>query len=263
VRTPSLKFVLLGLATLVLAAVLTAVPYISPEHWDERVHLCVGIAYALGSAGALTGMLAFRAADRMRLAWLGVGGGVFFGLVKIGLWTAPLHNAPHSVPGPALFSVLVALTVVINVSCVWGLSIFVRAWTGTGMVPPWYRLAAIGAFAIGALIAGPSLVNDLRDSFGGKFFIGATISDFSDIICITLIGPLLATAIWMRGGLLVYPYLLLAASSAAWLSYDAGWRFAPQYGQVTDAFFSSLAVICIGAAGVAHRWVVDAAKTSI
>ena len=260
-RKVPMKFVLLALATVGLAALLTAAPYATSD-WYAAVHITVGIAYALGACGALAGVLAFRRGDRMRLAWLGVGSGAFLGLVKICIWTAPLHQTVRAAPGSTLLSILVVLTVMINVGSVWGLAIFVQSWRGTGLAPPWYGRAALAAFTIGAIIAGPSLVSDVRDSLGGRLLLGAIVSDAADIISITLMGPLVATAVWMRGGLLVWPYSLLAADITSWLLYDTGWRFAPQYGNLTDTFFASLAVLFLGAAGLAHRWVIDATKTS-
>jgi len=70
-------------------------------------------------------------------------------------------------------------------------------------------------------------------------------------------GPVLVTAIAMRGGLLVWPWTLLTVSSIAWLFFDAVQLLPASMIPVSDLGTVMAATLTCGAAGLAHRWAVS------
>jgi hypothetical protein len=75
----------------------------------------------------------------------------------------------------------------------------------------------------------------------------------SDIASIALIGPLFATAVAMRGGLLVWPWALQFASCLAWLLDNATIFLPGRWAERTDLFCRLLGTGYACVAAVAQR----------
>jgi hypothetical protein len=104
--------------------------------------------------------------------------------------------------------------------------LFARAYHVAGVELPGSpaRKAAvvIVAIVVAATIAFWPLIEAVRQLGVGD--LGGLIGVFSaagDVVTFALIAPIFMTALALRGGVLVWPWSLLAASNLAWLLYDA------------------------------------------
>lgn len=255
-----MKFVLGVGAVAVAAALLTFLPYaLPPDGWLIATKIGSDFGYAAMALGALRGALAFSRGDVLRRAWLFVCASGTVGFLTSLFSGPPLRTFPDLFTGsPRDMLAGGVADLLLNITIVVGLLLFVRAWNATGLVPPWQRPATMLAFAIGLGVAGPSLWHDVHAALAGSQpAIGSAISDLGDIASMTLIGPLFASAIWMRGGALVGPYIYLTCYAISWLIYDAGSLiFAGHYNNVYDMFFTSAGNLFAGLAGVTHYWVI-------
>ena len=125
------------------------------------------------------------------------------------------------------------------------------------------RRAVDGLFFVVTLaIVGPALYLDMRGVARGSLpAYGALASDVGDLVALSLVAPILRTTLALRGGRLVWPWLLLTATELTWLLYDAAgtllplWSDGPArfpYEELLRALACSLAFL----AGVAQRRVV-------
>ncbi len=252
------KFPLLGIGVMVVAFAVVAACWSLSE--DTR-YIALWSAYASSSALGIwlqiRAALAFGPGDRMRRGWGVLAVSSMFPLGTLAVGSLPFHDSvaqPIQLRHALIFAIL---TLLLNLTSLYGLSIFVRAWRATGLAPPWLGRAAILALAVGAIIAGPSTWHDLQEIWNGpRHPWDDLISDICDIAAVTFTGPLLASAIWMRGGALVWPYLYLAANGFAWLLYDAGGHLPVAYARISDMFFAMLGILFTAAAAQAHRMVV-------
>jgi hypothetical protein len=113
------------------------------------------------------------------------------------------------------------------------------------------------AFVLAIAVAAVPVWRDIHMIMNGQGIrIGGLASSLGDIAAITLIGPVLVTAIAMRGGLLVWPWTILTTSCVAWLCFDAVQLVPVSQQPVCDLATVLFATLTTGAAGVAHRWAV-------
>jgi hypothetical protein len=86
-----------------------------------------------------------------------------------------------------------------------------------------------------------------------------------DAASISLIAPVMLTALALRGSDIAWPWALLTASSFGWLCYDAVFSISSVLHANGDPFralgesFHALACVGAGAAGIAQRLVVTGA----
>jgi hypothetical protein len=214
------------------------------------------VPYALATFGALAGASAFTARDRMFWAWMAIAVGYAFAGLTCLLTGHPPLKTPY---GPAPFTatsstVLMVKVIVVNVFSVIGIVLLAQAWRGLAPRLGGYRVATAVAFGIGALVAGPSVVDACRAIAAGHMSgLNALISGGGDLIGLTMIGPLAVTAIKMRGGAMMWTYALLTLSSLAWLLYDANAALSGNAQMIGDLMTASLGLTLSGAAGLAHR----------
>jgi hypothetical protein len=226
------------------------------------------VSYSAAMAGGVVGALSFERGDRLRRAWLLMAAYLAIGVCKVILWGSPRHFGPAVGLLPSSQTALSngIATTLINVLSVGGLWLFARVWHDTGVSPPWRGRITMAAFVLGMVIGGPPAWRDLQAIVSGHagLHIGGLASDLGDILSITLAGPILVTAISMRGGLLVWPWAILTLSSIGWLLFDAVQLLPTEWVPVLDLGTIMFATLSCGAAGLAHRWAVrDTALPSI
>lgn len=216
-------------------------------------------------AGCVVGALAFERGDYLRRAWMLSGGCMLLLLVR----DVTVVPAVDAVVGGVRFDAARgALVVAANTSSVIGAWMLAHAWSVSGLDDDDSRrgrwpLVAVGVVA--SLVAtGWPLLHDLRLLFGGDMNAIAWVgSDLGDTICLALVAPVLATALALRGGRLLWPWALLTAGGIAWVLYDAGWGTTellhvdglPPVRLGVEAL-RALACTLTGMAGVAQRWAV-------
>jgi len=216
-------------------------------------------SYTAAVAGAAIGASSFGRGDRLRWAWLLVASYAVIGLGKVILWGPPRHVGPALGLWPHSLTPLTGAisTIGLNVCSVAGLTLFARVWHGTGLTPPWRGRITLAAFALGVVVGGLPVLRDIQMIAGGQTIrIAGLASSLGDIAAITLVGPILVTAIAMRGGLLVWPWTILTASSIAWLMFDAVQLLPAGLVPASDVGTVVAATLTTGAGGLAHHWVV-------
>jgi hypothetical protein len=76
-----------------------------------------------------------------------------------------------------------------------------------------------------------------------------------DVISIALVGPIFATAIALRGGVLMRPWAFLFAAAIAWIIDDLTPLMPQALARDLDIFARPLAVMLDAAAALAQFWV--------
>jgi hypothetical protein len=248
----------------VVCAVFQQLP--EPRNW-QFAWMATFASYAIAVVGASAGALGFARDHRLRVAWLLMAGYAAIGVGKVILWGSPRHFGPAMGLLPHTRTALAdgIATTLLNVFTVVGLALFARVWHDTGLAPPWRKRVTLAAFVLGVAIGGLPVWRDLHEIASGRAVrFGGLASSLGDIFSITLAGPVLVTAIAIRGGLLVWPWTILTLSSIAWLMFDAVQLLPPELMGVSDLGTIVFATLSCGAAGLAHRWAVrDTALPSI
>jgi hypothetical protein len=248
--------VVCGLVVAIASIVFAMLP--APRNW-ELARWATLFSYSVGVGGALAGALRFRSGDRLRWAWLLMAAYALIGVGKILLWGSPRHIGPAIglMPQTQRAWTNGIATILLNVFSVWGLVLFSRVWHGTGLTPPWRGRATTAFLILGLAMGGVPVWNDVHMIAAGQTIrIGGLASSIGDIAAITLIGPILVTAIAMRGGLLVWPWTILTLSSIAWLLFDAVQLLPLSAIPISDLATVMAATLTTGAAAIAHRWAV-------
>lgn len=214
--------------------------------------------------GGLAAALAFERGEYLRRAWFLVGGSTGFFLVR-DLTLAPLgFEAMGETPLLVVRAVLVALG---NVSMVIGVFMLARTWKVAGLALPGRPRGQVGVvlltIAFALALAGPGAW-----TFGSRLLSGdltaaaGVFSALGDMATLVLIGPLLLTALALRGGLFAWPWALLTTSCVAWLFYDSFYTVGPLLGLSDEAARIGYET-CRGlggtfacAAGLAQRFIV-------
>lgn len=217
----------------------------------DALYLSQIAAKALGAAGSVVAALAFERGSRLRTAWsLHAGGYAIL--------------AAKSVPAIAATTPLLAplATLVANVLNPAATFLLVRAWDESGLAPAIERhrrrFLVTVAFAVAVGIAAPSLAPLWRGEARDPARLLLALSGLGDVAQFTLLAPLLLIAVALRGGVLAWPWGLLAASVTGWLGYDllrsvAPALWAPPVARAVPEAFRIAACLLLGAAGVAQR----------
>lgn len=235
-----------------------------PALQSAVLHRAVEASKVVAAAGAIAAALAFERGDYLRRAW------ALEALTMILLLrTVLLRDVP---PGAVILGVEAeaanqAITLLANATALLGTFTMAQAWQVAGIElpgsPARKALLVVGALLIGLVITGAPLASRMLDwSHGSAVSVVDIASSIADIAGICFLAPVLLTVLAMRGGLLVWPWGLYAASSLCWLLYDAGTldmqieSMQPAMGRlrvvVSDAF-RVLACMLLGAAGLAQR----------
>jgi hypothetical protein len=155
-----------------------------------------------------------------------------------------------------------------NASAVVGMVIFGRVYRTADLTLPGSpltrRLWTAVAVAVASLILVPALFADVAQIRLGDYHgMAGVASDLGDLICFSVVVPILLTALALRGGLLVWPWALLTACQLGWLLYDVAGAthfFDRPTARVLEELFRTLACTSAMAAGIAQAWAVRGAS---
>jgi hypothetical protein len=258
-----MKYRALALAPLVAGLALILVDAHATDHASIYAWL-VPTVKAVAALGSIAAAIRFQRGDYLRLAWVLTASCYALLLLKdvlFGTGSRLMHPFSDSV------AVLRgALTLLANAGGVIGAFLLARAWQVAGIFLPGskatQRLVFAAGVAVSLAIAGRAAVQDVRTLIAGDPQILVIVaSDLGDILSMILIAPVLLTAIALRGGLLAWPWTLMASAQIAWLFYDAvgGLGNATGASVVTvrsiEELFRLLACGFTCASGVAQRMV--------
>jgi hypothetical protein len=153
-----------------------------------------------------------------------------------------------------------------NAAGVWGAWLLAHAWQVASVTLPGTPALRAGVRTAAAIMAVsitlPSMIVQLPHvGDGTPFPIIALVDALADAISLSLVAPVLLTAVGLRNEQIVWPWALLSASFFGWLCYDAVYSVSPLIpgiGQQMRAFgeaFRMFAVIAAATAGIAQHLV--------
>jgi hypothetical protein len=241
-----MKYWLLGVACAVYAVATTVMSHLSPP----LGRALLTATYAFAGVASCVIALEYGRKDLLRSAWLLFGASfvvAFVSKIFVGE-LAPTFSPQRQ----AVWSAFVAVLNVGSVAAFW---MFALVWKDSAMVPPWRRratmlffLAALAMNARGLYVYARDMIALTPAAFGE--FIGV----LGDVVSLTLAGPVFATAIALRGGLLMRPWMFLFAASVAWMIDDLTVVVPRPLVHDVDVLARSLAVLLGGAAALAQDW---------
>lgn len=143
-----------------------------------------------------------------------------------------------------------------------GFILLLNAARRAGLQPatrPAIRAAAfLGGLLLALLLAGPAILSDGRAALAGSTrALGDLFSDLGDAVSIVLVMPLLLRAFSFRGGLLIWPYAMIALAALSYLFYDIVWALGPSWWSElsvrrVDEFLRAAGLLYFCAAGVSQ-----------
>lgn len=217
------RFFVAALPLLLSAAVAALFASTEPTPTTYRV---VGLlARAVAAVGCLIGALQFDRGDYLRRAWAVLGASYVAYFLNALVFGAVSHGATRNLSASAAWA-SGGIVVLGNVAAVTGAVLLSRAWSQAGLalgVSSQRRHAVFaGSLALGLLVAGPSAVTSLRDLLSGDLdSLVHVASAVGDIATLAVLGPILLTALALRGGSLAWPWALAVVGTFGWLVYDA------------------------------------------
>ena len=229
-----------------------------------------GLGVELAAAGGtIIAATTFKPGDLQRPGWFLLAASYLsFAalLLFVGPRPAGLYQAPPS-SGWAIFTANVAW----SVFAVAGFVVLSRAWRGSGLdlsSPAARVVSRAVALGLALLLAGPDLVERFPVALtGDPVAIADCFTDVLDGALFVVAVPVMRAALALGGGLVAWPWVLLTASVAAWLGYDAVAVYGDAAGldgrtvRIAEEVFKCLGAACTLTAGMAQRWVMtDAAE---
>lgn len=215
--------------------------------------------------GCLSAARALERGEHLRRAWflLAFGTGLFLVRDAVGE-LGPASPALLGIPAAEVRATLLVAANVINVVGVWQMAQTFRLADIELPGSARKRTLILGTAAVLALlISGPALwTHVLGIGRGVAEAIPDLIANSCDLVSFCFIAPVLLTALAFRGGVLYFPWALLAASQIGWLLFDTmdilGGRLplAPATVLTVTEIFRAIACVCTCAAGLAQRAVV-------
>jgi hypothetical protein len=233
--------------------------------WQLR--LDDGLMFSAAAIGSFAAAFAFGAGDYLRRAWVLMGACyvlLFVDALVFGV-SSGLHTREVS-PTGAVVSGLI--TLVANVVTVVSLLIVARAWKVAGLELSvsragfWVLEGALAVMTLGLL--GPTLWHQASAAFGGDLDqLHPIASTLGDVISVLVLGPMVLTALSLKGGSLAWTWGLLTASTFFWLGVDASdtvgdWlHLSPVAALAVNEGLRALASLLQLSAGLAQRAVVQ------
>jgi hypothetical protein len=253
-----LKYRALALLPLMLAALMATVALLLGPQMPVALTVANEAGKMLALGGAVSAALAFEQGEYLNRAWLTYGGCYALLLVNDSL-------GAFGPTGEHMLLVRGLVVVAANTSSVVGTWMLARAWTVAGLDDEdtgraRRRTMFAGAVLLSLAVTGWPLLHDVRALIGGD--PGALISiasDLGDTFTLSLVAPVMHTALAMRGGLLRWPWGMVTLSGLAWIVYDATSsvidlpRWGPCAALVASEAFRVLANGWVFSAGVAQR----------
>lgn len=238
-------------------ALLGGIPLLTPLlGYDGASRSILTAASIFATVGTLRAAGGFARGDYMRGAWLLQS--ACYALIAIEF---PLPRSP-SLAGHIVGMVFVA---VINVLGVAGMIRFSRAFAISGLELTGSRtrngLIVAVAVLVAIALAGLPLYHSAVGVLAGDLTeVEAILSSLGDLVLLACVAPLLLSTLTVRGGLLVWPWAALTASSVAWLLYDTQTLvpvllpgMAPDRLAVWSNLWQGLACVMAGVAGLLQR----------
>jgi hypothetical protein len=251
------KYWVLGAACLFWGVMLALVRHLDPAVGRWAMYA----TYLVPAVACSVAALSYGPRDLLRWAWLAFAAGYAIAFVSKTIVGDLVEQVRASDGRQLTWSLFI---VAFNACTVAAPALFARVWSGTGMAPPWRRWATLGFFVLGILIAVPQG----HVAFGlmatrKPIAIGAAASLLGDVSSITLIGPIFATMIALRGGVLARTWIFLFASVSLWLLNNLNLLLPMHVGFVYDGIVRGTAMTLTAAAAITQLWVQREVRASL
>lgn len=223
------KKLLVGIP-IVVAVVFVALQALFPVGSESRALFYVFEISAVklfAAIGCIAAATRYRGLEYTAVAWWLLGIDYFLLFAKDMLFGHIVHiSGAESSLGRSIF------VVIANLSAAIGSVMLARVWHVAGISLPGSRTSQRallgGAIVIAVAIVGWGMWNAAHRIHTDSEAVVEIASSIGDIVCFSVIAPLLLTALAMRGGALFWPWALITASNVAWLLYDLTWGFQRQ-----------------------------------
>lgn len=253
--------VLLATALAAFAAVLVVAIAVPGDARWIAIETMIRASKVIALFGCLVGALSFRRRDHLFRGWLLMGGMYALLILRDAVIYRGLVIDPAD---PAARWIEAMVVVPANVLAVLGSWTMGRAWYVGGVALPGTLItrgvvrAATIAMAISITL--PALWHYTPRAVAGDAMgvMGASTA-IADALCLSMLAPVLLTAIALRGGANAWPWALLTCSMFGWLCYDVANSLSPNLTsggeelRVLAEAFRVFAAVGAGLAGIAQR----------
>ena len=259
----------LALAAIPIAAFLAVLLAAGGAPDDARwpiIDTMIRVSKVAGLFGCLMGALSFRRSDHLFRGWALIA--AMYGLLV--LRDGVVHRSllmPFYTPAARWLDA--ALVLPANLLAVLGAWTMGRAWYVGGIALPGSRttrsIVQAAAIAMALAITMPALLYHAPHLLDGTPapLLGASTA-LADALSLSMLAPVLLTALALRGGAIVWPWALLTCSMFGWLCYDVTFSLSANLTSGGEAFralgeaFRALAATGAAVAGIAQWLVTDA-----
>lgn len=210
----------------------------------------------LTAGGALLAARHFTSGDRLLVSWTMLGTGYLLAAIRHGMRLNSILTGAPMPPQAVSNTMLILQNVLVAAALLW----FVLAWRSTRLTAPIPRSSqvgwTIGGVALALLVGSFPLIQGFASASADPMLL---VSTLGDVVALALIVPLVLPALALRGGLLMYVWLYLAASSVSWLGYDLWYAGGPGFGlaagpdRAIEEAFRMLAITFAFIATIAQR----------
>jgi hypothetical protein len=215
----------------------------------------------LATVGCIAAALRYRRGEYVGIAWWLIGIDYLLLFSKDLLFGRIVHLPGIEGEPAAMYRAI--FVVAGNLGAAIGCIMLARTWAVAGIELPGSRTSqrvALGiAIAAAVAVVGMGVWNDARHIHTDSEAVVGIASSLGDVVCFSVIAPLLLTALAMRGGALFWPWALITASNMAWLLYDVSWGLTRNW-NVNEATLKTVAELWRGlgcslafVAGLAQR----------
>jgi hypothetical protein len=203
-----------------LAVFLAARALVPASHDLDAYIIQVGVLASLAFAGGMAAGHRFERGDYLRTAWYVVSASYLPLVGSAALrWLDPTSSSEKIGLARGL------LTLVANFLGAVSMWLFARAYRIAGIdlgSRAKKVTAGVVAGAIALAIAGVEMYQAASALGGGDYTAMVDLfGAVGDVVTLALIAPILLTALALRGGLLMWPWILIAAANITWLFDDA------------------------------------------
>ena len=265
-----MRYLALACVPLLAALAVLVVAVLFPEHRFTMVEPMIRVAKVMALYGCLVAALSFRRDEYLFRGWAYLA--ACYGLII--LRDGILHRSLFiDIDTPVARWIELPVMLVANSAGVLSAWTMARAWQAGGIELPGTAatrgLVRAVTVVMAISITIPSLaVHAPHLLDGSPFPIMAVADAIADTLSMSLVAPVLLTAVGLRGSRVAWPWALLSASMFGWLCYDALYSLssvvsmsgAPLWAM--GEAFRMLALVSSGAAGMAQRFVLTEGVTA-
>jgi hypothetical protein len=229
---------------------------------DEMfVYTCVAVAKVLGGAGLMAAAVRYGRAEYLFWAWAALAVNLLLLGVAELLFTQRFDFARVASPGRETAWSMV--TIVANVFAAVGTLMLARVWRAVGLALPdpsgAKRIVALVGMVVAALLVGYVEIPAWRAMMAGRLDgVVGVVGALADLVCFSVITPLVLRALSLRGGTLAWPWGMIAGCFLAWMVYDVIVELRlPVSAGVSRSIVDGMRVLAclLGmGAGLAQRW---------